>query len=288
MSEIKLLAFDLDDTLFRSDLTISGRTRSAIKKAVQRGIVPVIASGRVPDGLLDTVKILGLNKTDGYLICGNGTIIQKSRTNETIDEFFLPPKAALAAFDLIDAEGFPVQIYGDKCIYVSRTNEFSDADHKLTGLKQIIPEDFRALLIERGSHKMVIPADPMLLRPLEELLRNMMGDSITLFTSKPYFLEIMPPACDKGSALAIIAGRLGLSREEVMAFGDSMNDEAMLRWAAYGVAMLNGDERVKKTARYVTEKTNDNDGMAEFIERYILAGEIPVAQNARAQQFQIQ
>jgi hydroxymethylpyrimidine pyrophosphatase-like HAD family hydrolase len=101
----------------------------------------------------------------------------------------------------------------------------------------------------------------------------MMGDAITLFTSKPYFLEIMPPACDKGSGLAIVAGRLGLSREEVMAFGDSMNDEAMLRWAAYGVAMLNGDERVKKTARYTTEKTNDNDGLADFIERYVLAGE---------------
>jgi hypothetical protein len=44
MTDIKLIAFDLDDTLFRSDLSISGRTRSVIKKAVQRGIVPVIAS----------------------------------------------------------------------------------------------------------------------------------------------------------------------------------------------------------------------------------------------------
>jgi Cof subfamily protein (haloacid dehalogenase superfamily) len=279
MTDIKLIAFDLDDTLFRSDLSISGRTRNAIKKAVQRGIIPVLASGRVPDGLLNTVKILGLNKTDGYLICGNGAIILKSRTNEVIEEFLLPPKAALAAFDLIDAEGFPVQIYDDKRIYVSRTNEFSDADHRLTGLTQIIPDDFRALLIEKGAHKMVIPADPMLLKPLEEILRNMMGDSITLFTSKPYFLEIMPPTCDKGSSLAIIAGRLGLSREEVMAFGDSMNDEAMLRWAAYGVAMLNGDERVKKAARYITEKTNDNDGLAEFIERYVLGGETPPKQS---------
>jgi hydroxymethylpyrimidine pyrophosphatase-like HAD family hydrolase len=55
-----------------------------------------------------------------------------------------------------------------------------------------------------------------------------------------------------------------------MAVGDSMNDEAMLRWAGCGVAMRNGDERVKKIASFVTEKSNDEDGAAIAIEQYAL------------------
>jgi hydroxymethylpyrimidine pyrophosphatase-like HAD family hydrolase len=64
---------------------------------------------------------------------------------------------------------------------------------------------------------------------------------------------------------------MGIKREEVLAIGDSMNDEAMIRWAGTGVAMLNGDERIKSIAGLVTERTNDDDGVAEVIEKYILS-----------------
>ncbi|MDR2509554.1 MAG: Cof-type HAD-IIB family hydrolase [Spirochaetaceae bacterium] len=271
----KLIALDLDDTLLRSDLTISPRTRGALKKAMSGGTAVVLATGRVPNALSNYVKVLGLNKLNGYLICGNGTQVLDSRTGAVVDELTLPRRAALAAFDLVDAEDFCVQLYDGKKIIVSRRNEFSDADERLTGLKQIVPESFRSYIIEHGAHKLVVPADPMLLRPLEEILRNMLSDEITLFTSKPYYLEIMPPACDKGSALAKIAAKLGIDQSEVMAFGDSMNDEAMLRWAGCGIAMKNGDDRVKRAARLVTEKSNDEDGIAIAIERYVLAGEEP-------------
>lgn len=270
----KLIALDLDDTLLRSDLTISKRTKNALKKAISRGVVVVIATGRVPNALRNYVKILGLNKKEGYLICSNGTQVLDSRTGEPVDEARLVPKAALAAFDLVDAEDFCAQIYDGKHIIVSRRNEFSDADEKLTGMKQIVPENFRSFLVERGANKLVIPADPMLLRPLEQILRNVMGDEITLFTSKPYYLEILPPDCDKGSALAKVAAKLGIDKDDVMAFGDSMNDEAMIRWAGCGVAMCNGDDRIKPIARLVTEKSNDEDGIALVVERYVLGNDV--------------
>jgi Cof subfamily protein (haloacid dehalogenase superfamily) len=273
MSNFKMIALDLDDTVLMSDLSISKRTRNVVKKALQAGIIVVIATGRVPGALKDYVKVLGINKQEGYLICGNGTIIMDSRTEKIIDESRLPPKAALAAFDLIDAEGFAVQIYDEDSIIVSRRNEFFDTDHKLTGMNQIIPDDFRSVLVRDGTRKMVVSADPMLLKPLEEILVNVVGSRLTLFTSKPYYLEILPPGCDKGAALATIAGKLGIKKEDVMAFGDSMNDEAMIRWAGCGVAMCNGDDRVKDVARLVTEKTNDEDGVAEIIERYVINGE---------------
>jgi hypothetical protein len=73
---------------------------------------------------------------------------------------------------------------------------------------------------------------------------------------------------DKGTALAKVAEILGVKAEEVLAIGDSMNDEAMIRWAGVGVAMANADERIKKIADHVADYTNDDDGVAEFIEKY--------------------
>jgi hydroxymethylpyrimidine pyrophosphatase-like HAD family hydrolase len=152
---------------------------------------------------------------------------------------------------------------------VSRTNEFTSYDQKLTGLRQVVVENFRSM-VSGGCYKLLIPGDPMLLTPLESIIRTYLGDEITLFTSKPYFLEILPAKTDKGTALARVAELLGVSREGVLAIGDSMNDEAMIRWAGMGVAMVNGDERIKNIASLVTEKSNDDDGVAEVIERYIL------------------
>ncbi|MDR2052775.1 MAG: Cof-type HAD-IIB family hydrolase [Treponema sp.] len=269
---VRLLALDLDDTLLRSDMTISLHTRNILKKAENAGIVVVLASGRIPAAMDRFTRQLGLNKRPGYLICNNGAIIRESHTGKVVFEARLPPETALIAYDLANAEGFPVQIYEGALMYISRRNEFADYDQKLTGLKQVVPEDFR-IRVKNGCYKLLIPGDPIILRPLENLFRSYIGDDVTLFTSKPYFLEILPPGIDKGSALARVAQIIGVRREEVMAVGDSMNDEAMIRWAGYGVVMANGDERLKEAARLVTAGTNNEDGLADLIERYILGKE---------------
>jgi Cof subfamily protein (haloacid dehalogenase superfamily) len=269
MEPIRMLALDLDDTLLRSDLSISYRTRNVIKRAEAQGVVVVLASGRVPAAMDKFARLLGMNKRPGYLVCNNGTMIQESQTGKLIFESMLDVDAALTAYDLAVAEGFAVQIYEDDIMYVSRSNEFADYDQKLTGLRQVVVENFRAMVAE-GCYKLLIPGDPMLLVPLESIIRTYLGNDITLFTSKPYFLEILPAGTDKGTALAKVAELLGIKREAVLAIGDSMNDEAMIRWAGTGVAMMNGDERIKDIAALVTEKSNDDDGVAEVIEKYIL------------------
>lgn len=269
MKTIRLLAMDLDDTLLRSDLTISFRARKAIKKVEAAGVTVVLASGRTEAAMEQFSRDLGMNKRTGYLICNNGTVICESRTGSIVFEKILDPKITLLAFDLVDAEGFSIQVYDDDIMYVSRTNEYTEYDKKLTGLKQVVTDNFREIA-NLGCHKLLIPGDPALLAPLEIILRNYLGNEITLFTSKPYFLEILPPLTDKGTALAKIAEMLGIDRKETMAIGDSMNDEAMIRWAGVGVAMINGDERIKKIADIITERTNDDDGVVDIIEKYIL------------------
>ncbi|MDR1950113.1 MAG: Cof-type HAD-IIB family hydrolase [Spirochaetaceae bacterium] len=276
MTPIRLLALDLDDTLLRSDLTISFRTRNAIKRAESTGIVVVLASGRIPMAMERFSRLLGMHKRPGYLICNNGTIIQESQTGNIIYDVWIPREVALIAYDLAEAEGFPVQIYENDVMYISRANEFADYDQKITGLRQVVVENFRAM-VAAGCYKLLIPGDPMILSPLEKLLRSYVGEDLTIFTSKPYFLELLPPNTDKGTALAKVAEQLGISRESVLAIGDSMNDEAMIRWAGVGVAMANGDDRIKNIADMVTDKSNDDDGIADLIERYLLGKErIPI------------
>jgi Cof subfamily protein (haloacid dehalogenase superfamily) len=269
MVPIRLLALDLDDTLLRSDLSISYRTRNVIKKAEAAGVTVVLASGRAPAAMEQFSRLLGMQKRPGYLVCNNGTIIQESHTRRCVYEIRIPAETGLIAYDLAAAEGFPVQIYEDDIMYVSRSNEFADYDQKLTGLRQVVVENFRDM-VANGCYKLLIPGDPMLLTPLESIIKTYLGKDITLFTSKPYYLEVLPADTDKGTALAKVAEILGIPREAVLAIGDSMNDEAMIRWAGMGVAMANGDERIKNIASLVTERSNDDDGVAEVIEKFIL------------------
>jgi hypothetical protein len=271
MSEIKLLALDLDDTLLREDLTISFHTKNVLKRVEAAGVIVMLASGRSPAAMDRYARDLGLHKRPGYLVCNNGTTIMESHTGTVVKEFFLPVEAALAVYDLVDAEGFPVQIYDDGTIYVSRRNEYADIDQKLTGQRQVVVDNFRSFLAA-GAQKMVVPGDPALLRPLETIVKTFIGDRVTIFTSKPYFLEILPPATGKGEALAIVAQLLGIDRSQVMAIGDSMNDESMIRWAGFGVAMANGDPRIKAIAKAITNRTNEEDGVADFVEQHILKG----------------
>jgi Cof subfamily protein (haloacid dehalogenase superfamily) len=271
MIPVRLLALDMDDTLLRSDLSISFRTRNAVRKAEAKGVTVVLASTRAPAMLEQFSGALGLSKRPGYLIANNGPVIQKSDTGEVIFEQMIPPEAALLVFDMADAEGFSVQIYDEDVLYISRDNEFSEYDKKITGLRQVVVDNFRSM-VASGCHKMLIPGDPMILLPLARLLETI-ADGVTIHASKPYRLEVLPPGIDKGSALRLIAEQCSIPREAVLAIGDSMNDASMLRWAGYPVAMVNADSKLKEIAAIVTEKSNDEDGVAEVIERYILGSE---------------
>ncbi|MCL1928021.1 MAG: Cof-type HAD-IIB family hydrolase [Treponema sp.] len=258
----------MDDTLLRSDLSISYRTRNAIRKAEARGVMVVLASTRAPSVLEHFSGILGLNKKPGYLIANNGTVIQESQTGEILFEQMIPADAALLVFDMADAEGFAVQIFDEDTLYVSRYNEFSEYDKKITGLRQVVVDNFRSM-IASGCHKLLIPGDPITLKPLAQLLENL-TDGVKIHACKPYRLEALPAGADKGNALRLIAEKCSIPRDAVLAVGDSMNDESMLRWAGYPVAMNNADSKLKEIAALVTEKSNDEDGVAEMIERYIL------------------
>ena len=98
-----------------------------------------------------------------------------------------------------------------------------------------------------------------------------LGD-VRAVSSLDYNVEVSRADANKGSSLMILAEKLGLSPEEVMGFGDNDNDLEMIQKAGLGVAMQNAIPEVKEAADYITD-TNDREGVAKAIEKFVLAGE---------------
>lgn len=268
--DVAIIAMDLDDTLLRHDLSISTHTKETLALAASRGIKIMLASGRAPEAMYGYAAQLGLDNMNSYLICNNGSQVITSDSHETVFEHRLPTDVAIEAFRLTVDAGLSCHIYENDIIHVSKETEYSDRDFQLSGLTPVIPDDYEAL-IRRGTYKLVIPGDPEFIVPIEAEFKVIFKNRATVFVSKPYFLEILPLQAGKGEALKeITEDILGIARSRVMAFGDSMNDESMIRYAGQSVAMQNGRSEILKLARHVTDKSNDDDGIADFLEKHVL------------------
>ncbi len=104
---------------------------------------------------------------------------------------------------------------------------------------------------------------------MEKVLQTELSEQLSVMRSKPFFLEFTEKGVTKGTSLSILIDRLGIKREEVIAMGDSYNDAAMIEFAGLGIAMGNAPDDIKQIADYVTD-TNNNDGVAKAVEKFIL------------------
>ncbi len=266
---VRLLAVDLDDTLLREDLTISEENIRSLIAAEEAGVTVLLASGRVVEAMDSYAEILGMKQRPGYLISNNGCTITRSDTGEKVYHKEIEGALAVEVHRRARDAGFPTEVYRGRNICVDQDNSWTDLDSRLSGLiKKIIP-DYEASLLAEPPIKMVIPGEPDDIAHFERELAEDFGEQLTIFTSKPYFLEVLPRDADKGIALAHLAEHLGIGRESVMALGDSNNDLGMLRWAGTGVAMANANDTVKTAARYITEHSNEENGVAEAVRRFI-------------------
>lgn len=267
----KIMAIDLDDTLLREDLTISPYTIQTLQKATAAGIYVTLCSGRTDNAILPFVRqleIAGLEQ-GRFIIAQNGAVIYDLHLRREILYRTVEPEILLEANEIASSYGLFPEVYNPTTIFTSQDNKWTQVDVGLTGLHLEVVQDFPGLL-RQGHPKMVIPGEPEVLLRLQDELREKIGSRCVIFISKPYFLEIMPYNCGKGEALQWLCSRLAIPMEEAMSFGDSMNDESMIRLAGLSVAMVNGLDCIKDIARYVTESTNNQDGLARFVADYVL------------------
>jgi Cof subfamily protein (haloacid dehalogenase superfamily) len=262
--KIDLIAIDLDDTLLKDDLSISEANIDALDKAEKTGIKIVLASGRNYPAMKGYVDMLKLRKRGDFLICSNGTETFEADTGEIVERLLLDSRFSAEIALEIESRGFPWQIYKNDRIVCSRINPWALKDTHLTKLPIEVASD-TAALFSAGITKFVIPGEPRKISGLMEEFVKLFDHKAEVFTSKPFFLEVLPYGAGKGPALARLAHRLGIEAANIMAIGDAMNDLEMIRFAGWGCAPANAIDSVKHSARVVSARTNDEDAVADLV-----------------------
>ena len=269
--QIKLISLDLDGTLLRQDLTIGPRTMKALHTAHKKGIKIVLNSGRMTPAIMPTAELTGL---DVYVISYNGAkaIGLKSDDRPLLFELCLP--AAVAHELVLEAKKRRLQLnyYLDELVY---TEDQPHLRHHINLYISRTSSPFKFVeRIEdhthRDPHKVLFVIDPPIRQELEDALTPLFSKRTTITRTDPEYLEFLHPEVNKGSGLQGLCKVLGIGMEEVMACGDADNDEAMVLAAGWGVGMKNARERVRATADVFTENDNNNDGVGEAIERWVL------------------
>ncbi|ADU30602.1 Cof-type HAD-IIB family hydrolase [Evansella cellulosilytica] len=263
-----MIVLDLDDTLLLEDLTIGNHTKKALMKAQELGVKVVLASGRPTFAMQHLVKELSLDKYGSYILPFNGAKIINCKTDDSLFSSTLNPKTVHHLYELSQRENVFIHSYIGDTIITDKNNEYTEIEAKITGLPIKEVSSFIDT-IQEPVVKVLMCHAPEKLVKVENKLKEELGDSLSIFRSKPYFLEFIEPGVTKGSSLEKLINHLGINRSEIIAVGDSYNDLEMIKFAGLGVAMGNAPEDIKEIADYVTD-TNINEGVASVVEKYIL------------------
>lgn len=266
--KIRTIVTDCDDTLLRDDLTISPFTREVLKKAHDKGIRIILASGRAAASLKPYAQ--SLNFGDPY-VSANGAVIVNGKTHQPISEVLFSVEMAKKCVRFFKEENMYAQYYIGDYFYYSHDCEFNRDYSKHTGMKGKLAGDLEKAIKEQIAKVLGMDTAENVQKAYVKASAIFKGEaSITM--SKPYFLEMNPLGATKGEALARLQTTIGITPETTMAFGDSLNDISMLKWAKYGVAMENAREEVKNAVS-LRCKSNEEDGVAHMILTHVLKEE---------------
>jgi Cof subfamily protein (haloacid dehalogenase superfamily) len=265
----KLLAVDMDGTLLNSDKVISKRNKSAIKKAIEKGIKVVITSGRGLKSLvrfLDEVQLRGENE---YIIANNGGTIYRTSNFECINYKGLNGIDLVKAHALSVKYGFHMIAYTHEGSIAPEENEFTRFETKYVGVPVKIM-DFNSEVNDEDEITKIMfsQTEELLTKKMLELPKEFFNE-YNVVKTMPIVLEIMDKDCNKGYGVKVLAEKLGIKKEEIICIGDQANDIEMITYAGLGIAMGNAIEDLKALAQYVTSD-NDNDGVSKAIEKFIL------------------
>ncbi len=274
LEKIRILAFDMDDTLLDAQGRLSAGNRAAILRAMEKGYHVVIATGRVFAALpRDVVAVEGVQ----YAVTSNGARITELRTGKVLFENLLSAAAVDAVKPWLQDDDVMVEIFFDGAVYASRSDLTHLEDFGRTSEKSRhyvlttrTPVDDLPGLLEANKTRMeninlVMKDDEKRLRWLSEL-REVPG--VTVCSSTPVNIEIGDRHTSKAAALEELAAHLNLGRENIMAFGDSSNDAQMLLCAGVGVAMGNSVPELLEMADYIAPD-HDADGVAYTLEHLL-------------------
>jgi Cof subfamily protein (haloacid dehalogenase superfamily) len=263
----KMLVLDLDDTLLRDDHSISTRNKELLAKAQNKGVKVVLASGRPTQAMMQYAEELQLAKFDSYLISFNGAVVTSLKSNEILFQKNLTTDEIHSLYDFSIANKTHIITYSEKGIVSETDSEYIDVELNLTGIQHYKIPSFKAE-VTNPAVKCILLQKPDYLKLIEIKLKAERPD-LSVALSKPFFLEVMSHGIDKAASIDFLAKRLDINQSEVIAVGNAGNDLTMVQYAGLGVWVDNVTPELRHEADVIVASNND-DGVAEVVERFIL------------------
>lgn len=267
---VRLIALDLDGTLLNDAKELTERTQRALEAASRSGIEVVLSTGRPVMALPQEVAHFPYIK---YALTADGARIENLRTGELLFEGLIPKEMVKPIYDIFDDYDVIEEIYIKGQGYISER----DIDH----LEEYTTNPAHAAYARR-TRKRVEDIHDLLDQDIdkahalfksfedrEDAMRRIREIAdLELCDAFPINLEVSAPGINKGEGLKIIGEKLGIETKDMMAFGDSNNDAAMLQTAGVAVVMDNAYESVKEMADVIAP-SNEEDGVAAVIEQML-------------------
>jgi Cof subfamily protein (haloacid dehalogenase superfamily) len=265
-TRIRLMLADVDGTLVTSDKVLTDRAIEAVRRLHDAGIVFAITSGRPPRGMAMLVGPLDLQSPIAAF--NGGLIVGPDMT--VIEQRVIAQDLVIPIADLMRSYGLDVWIYRGADWYVhdpegphvAREAWTVNFQPKVMPRIEDVTDNVVKIVGVSDHHDAVANAS--------SAARDRFGDHVSAAPSQPYYLDVTHPEANKGSVLRYLARRYELSAAEIATIGDMPNDVLMFANSGLSIAMGNADPGVKRAARRITD-TNDNEGFAKAVERFILA-----------------
>ena len=245
----RLAAIDLDGTLLGPDKTISDENAAAVRRLTQNGVKVIIASGRRHQNSIRFQRQLQLS---GPIIACQGGLIRDGESGNVIEAHFLPQSAAREIANEGEKHGVQTIYYHLDHLYVAeRNNQWLDLYESRVGERA---ESLSSLdqLDGRRALKIVWYGDPAVLHKIRHEVSALYSGKVDVLSTESENLEFMPRGINKATALAKVAEQFGITRQEVLTFGDGENDVQMLTWAGMGVAMRHGNSAAIAAAKLIS------------------------------------
>lgn len=268
----RMLVMDMDGTLLNNNKEVSERNRTALKKAAELGVRLVVSTGRIFTSARVYASLIG---AAAPIIASNGAYIREKERNEVIYEKNMDRDVLYSLIEIIERYGFNPHLFTYDTIYTKKLINFS---MNYYNWNESLPENERVKIKLVDSYdeavkngrilKVTLAADNTeLLRKLRDELNTRFD--LSIMSSALNNLEIMSSGISKGNAVKMLADYYGFNSDEIICIGDNENDISMIKFAGLGVAMGNATDDLKSAADYVTD-TNENDGVADVIEKFII------------------
>ena len=263
--QCRLVALDLDGTLLNSNHIVTNRNCGALQDLSEEGVIVVLVSGRMHQSILPISDQLGL---ENPIISYNGGMVKHAKTGEVYHHAPIPTATAMELVAYCDKRGLHLNFCLDDQLYIRAANQWSELYESRTGVSATPVGDLRQLIGGKPTKMQVVDTPEEIEHLLVDFQRDF-GERLYVTRTQIEYIEFMNRKVSKGPALTALAAQVDIPMNLVVAFGDGYNDESMLRVAGFSVAMGNSVDEIKACADYTTE-TNDNDGVAQAVERLLL------------------